>query len=478
MDRISHREKYEHYALPLVLCLTDYTAIVAAEVLSYMLRRFWLPMANPAFHIPAIYLFVIVPTIYLCFLQLADSHIRSAPAWKMAQNVFAAVFYSILLIVILMYFAHVASVVSRLFVVMTWLFSFIFIVCARYGLKCYLNAHNLFQVPVLVVGAGLTAELVFKTFENGSGYGYKIIGFIDDHPVSKTIGHDYKILGGFNDIERVIDETGVQSVLITAPGLAPWQQVELVNRIQPLVKSVSFVPDFMGAPVSTMDVESMFDERIMFLKVRNNLARWQNRFIKRIFDIVVCLIGMVFVVPIFIIIAILIKRDSAGPIFYTSRRIGQYGEEFYCYKFRSMYTNGDKILQEHLRNNPTANQEWQKYAKLRGDDPRVTKFGRLIRRYSLDELPQILNVIKGDMSLVGPRPYLPREKESMGDYLDIITTTVPGITGLWQTSGRNELSFSDRLRLDAWYVRNWSIWMDLIYMVKTVTVVLKSKGAY
>ena len=477
MTNISLRQKLADYAFPLILCLSDYTAIILAESLSYALRKFWLPMATPTFHIPAIYLFIIVPAIFMCFLQVAGKHVRRVPVWKIAQNVFWATFYAILIIVILMYFARVSAVVSRLFVAMTWFFSFVFIVLFRYGLKKYVNAHNIFSVPVLFVGAGLTAELVLKAFDGG-GFGYNVIGFVDDHPVSQEIAKKYRILGGFNNIEKIIRRTGVRSVIITAPGLSPLQQVELVNRIQPLVKSVSFVPDFMGAPVTTMDVESLFDERIIFLKVRNNLARWQNRLIKRVFDIICCLCGLIFVLPICVAIGIMIKLDSDGPIFYTHRRIGRGGKEFDCYKFRSMYINGDAILKEHLQNDAKAREEWEKFAKIRGEDPRVTKFGKVIRRYSLDELPQVFNVILGDMSLVGPRPYMLRERSDMGDYFDTITTTVPGITGLWQTSGRNDLSFKDRLRLDAWYVRNWSMWLDLSYLLKTIGVVLKSKGAY
>ena len=464
--------------MPIIVGLSDYIAVVTAENLSYMMRKFWLPIANPAFHIPFIYLFVIVPTIFLCFLHInSRTKLRSTPLWKVAQNVFSACFYAILLILMLMYFAKVSEVVSRLFVGLTWLFSFVFIVFLRYGIKKYLDKYGLLQIPVLFVGAGHTAELVIKSFDSGFGLGYKVIGFIDDHPVSVALTERFKILGGFGDIERVIKATGVRSVIITAPGLSPVEQVNLVNRIQPLVRSVSFVPDFMGAPVTTMDVESLFDERIIFLKVRNNLAQWQNRMIKRIFDLVCGIMGLVVVVPAAIVIGVLIKLDSKGPVFFTHRRIGQNGKEFNCYKFRSMFVDGDRILDEYLKKSSEAKKEWEEFAKLK-DDPRVTPMGRIIRRYSLDELPQMFNVIKGDMSLVGPRPYMPREKEMMGEYLSIITTTVPGITGLWQTSGRNEINFSDRLKLDEWYVRNWSMWMDLMFLLKTAVVVLKSKGAY
>jgi len=143
-----------------------------------------------------------------------------------------------------------------------------------------------------------------------------------------------------------------------------------------------------------------------------------------------------------------------------------------------MYLNSDEILQEFLEKNPEAKKEWDKYKKLKSYDPRVTKIGKFLRATSLDELPQIFNVLKGDMSLVGLRPYLPREISDMGEYKDIILLTRPGITGLWQISGRNELTFQDRLKLDTWYVLNWSLWLDIVILFKTIKVVLKREGAY
>ena len=183
------------------------------------------------------------------------------------------------------------------------------------------------------------------------------------------------------------------------------------------------------------------------------------------------------VLPIIAITYVLIKLDSNGPAFYNAERIGKDGKTFKCYKFRSMYVNADKILLEFLDKHPEAQEEWREFQKLRGDDPRVTKVGKIIRKYSIDELPQIFNVLAGTMSLVGPRPYLPREKEKMGSFLPIICMTMPGMTGLWQVSGRSNVTFSGRLKMDAWYVRNWSLWQDIVILFKTVKVVL-GKDAY
>ncbi|MCF2602081.1 sugar transferase, partial [Anaerovibrio lipolyticus] len=165
-------------------------------------------------------------------------------------------------------------------------------------------------------------------------------------------------------------------------------------------------------------------------------------------------------------------------VFFNDYRIGKSGRTFLCYKFRSMYTDSDRILQEYLEQDDEARQEWEEFQKLRGFDPRVTAVGRFIRKTSLDELPQVINVLLGDMSLVGPRPYLPREKDIIGDYLDIICQVQPGITGIWQVSGRSDVNFAGRLELDEWYVKNRSILIDIKCLLKTAQIVLFGKGAY
>ena len=213
-------------------------------------------------------------------------------------------------------------------------------------------------------------------------------------------------------------------------------------------------------------------------KINTHLKSPLNRFAKRIFDAIVSILILPFLLIIIGIIGILIKLERRGPVLFVQERLKEDKTTFRCYKFRTMYANADEILEKYLREKPPAVEEWNTFKKLRGHDPRVTKIGKFLRATSLDELPQIFNVIKGEMSLVGPRPYLPREEPDMEGYIDIILLTMPGITGLWQVSGRNELNFNDRLRLDAWYVQNWSLKLDIVLILKTLYVVIKRKGAY
>ena len=198
---------------------------------------------------------------------------------------------------------------------------------------------------------------------------------------------------------------------------------------------------------------------------------------KRIFDIVVSLCGMVVVIPFGVVLSLLIYLDSPGPIVFAHKRIGQGGRVFPCYKFRSMVPDAQQILEKYLRQNPAAWEEWKRDFKLK-DDPRITRVGRFLRKTSLDELPQLLNVLKGEMSLVGPRPIVQAEVAKYGGYIHDFYLVPPGITGMWQVNGRSDTTYEQRVEMDSWYVRNWSVWIDMVYLLKTVKVVLERKGAY
>jgi undecaprenyl-phosphate galactose phosphotransferase len=182
--------------------------------------------------------------------------------------------------------------------------------------------------------------------------------------------------------------------------------------------------------------------------------------------------------PLGLLIALAIRLESRGPILFRQERLGRNGDIFGIHKFRSMHVDADSLLAAHLEAHPEAREQWDRFQKLKGFDPRVTRVGRLLRKLSLDELPQLLNILRGDMDLVGPRPYLPRERDLMGQASPIISRVRPGITGLWQVRGRNLLSFDQRLVLDEYYIRNWSLWLDVVILMKTLRVTARREGAY
>jgi len=203
-----------------------------------------------------------------------------------------------------------------------------------------------------------------------------------------------------------------------------------------------------------------------------------NVFFKNTYELILAILLLLLLFPIISIIAVAIKLDSRGPIIFVQERLGKNAKVFKFFKFRSMYIDGEKRLERFLNENQEANREWERYQKIKGIDPRVTRVGKIIRKYSLDELPQLINFFKGDMNLVGPRPYMPREMNKIGERNLIITRVKPGITGLWQVQGRSLLPFHERILLDEYYIRNWSLWMDIVILVKTIKVFLTGEGAY
>ena len=255
------------------------------------------------------------------------------------------------------------------------------------------------------------------------------------------------------------------------------QLQELISKIQPYVRDISFAPDLIGTPMIGAEAEVLFSEEVLMLHMRNNLARRRNRIVKRVFDLVCTTIGSILISPILIVLTIMVAISNKGHVIFAHQRVGKHGVLFPCYKLQTMIPNAQEALEKYLKENPEARKEWEENFKLE-HDPRVTKLGAFLRKTSLDELPQLWNVIRGDMSLVGPRPIVTKEIERYGDYFREYSMVLPGITGMWQASGRSDTTYEERVAMDTWYVRNWSVWIDLMYLFKTVKAVAFGKGAY
>ena len=464
------------FLLPLLLLVIDYLAVVCAEQTAFSLRNF-IVENNGRLHISWLNFWVVFPAVYILFLNVEHPYNRRSPFYKIIQKIFQATMYATIAIIIELYVGRLAASTSRLFVGLLWSFSFLYITSFRYFFKKVLEKYNVLQIPVLIIGAGKTAEILVQGITKDAGLGYHILGFLEDKPVkSKALGK-YRVLGTFQDAERVIKETGVKNVFIAAPGMEQEKLVSLVYRIQPLVKNLAIIPNLIGIPMGGIEVESLFNEKLMLLRVKNNLARPFNRFLKTIFDYMLTIVGTIAISPILAIIAIWIYKDSPGPVIFKHTRIGKDGKPFPCYKFRSMCVDAKEKLEELLANDAEARAEWERDFKLK-NDPRITKSGAFLRKTSLDELPQIFNVLRGEMSLVGPRPIIQEELERYGEHAADYLMVKPGITGMWQVSGRSDIDYAERVALDTWYVHNWSVWIDVMLLWRTFDVVIRRKGAY
>lgn len=455
--------------------LGDYLAIVLAELVALGMRNYW--MDGNDFHVNAVYTYFFVPLLFIAFIFVQKLYEKKILFWQMAEKLFYACLYGFLFSVLLMYAANVAGQVSRLYVGFFIVFCFPMLLAFRWIIGRILIKAHLFQSPVLIVGAGLSADAVVREIRKDTGMEYDIIGFLEDGEPKTDLLRDYPILGGFDDMEKVVKETGVQSILIAAPGLPQDQLAALIYRAQTVCEDVGIIPNLVAVPMSNVTVETFFDEKIMVLHVKNNLAKASNRFIKRAFDIIMTIIGGLLISPILLGVALWVYRDSPGPVIYKHRRVGKDGKEFDCYKFRSMCVDSAERLQKLLATDPAAKKEWETSFKLK-NDPRITRSGHFLRRTSLDELPQLLNVLKGEMSLVGPRPIVRKEIHFYGDYIKDYYMVRPGITGMWQTSGRSDIDYPERVHMDSWYVHNWCVWIDIVMLWRTIAVVLAHKGAY
>ena len=461
-----------------LMVIIDYISVICGIVSAYNLRLL-LPFSESdmVLHIDYWYAYIITPLVFIIVLFLNHGYKIDTAYWEKVKIIFRSITIGIVLSIVLMYAGHILNNVSRLFVILSYGFILLYIILFRYILARTLIKLNVLAIPVLLVGAGKTAELVDVHFSNMPLAMYKIVGFVDDNPKSSVLANKYKCLGKFSDAEEVIKKYNIPNVLVCAPGLESRKLVTLINKLQILVEKVTFVPELFGIPAANIQARGLMNEQTLILEVKNNLAQRRNRLFKRIFDITATVIGGILILPIIAIVALLIYLDSPGPIVFGHKRVGQGGKEFPCYKFRSMVPNAQEALEIYLKENPAAREEWERDFKLK-DDPRVTKIGKFLRKTSLDELPQLWNVLIGDMSLVGPRPIVRAEVEKYGEYINDFYLVPPGITGVWQVSGRSDTTYEERVLMDSWYVHNWSVWIDIVYLVKTVLAVLKGKGAY
>ncbi|WP_314878702.1 sugar transferase [Haemophilus parahaemolyticus] len=242
-------------------------------------------------------------------------------------------------------------------------------------------------------------------------------------------------------------------------------------------REIIFSPILDGYDFSNSVIYNLFESRKNIFTLENELLKKKNRLLKFFMDYAIVLISSVFWLPIFLAIMLKIKlEDPKGNIFFVQKILGLNGREFKCYKFRSMLSD-QSFMEKWLDEHPEERENYRVYHKYI-NDPRITKIGAFLRKTSLDELPQLLNVLKGEMSLVGPRPYMVEEKADIGKKSSMVLAVKPGITGLWQVSGRSDVDFSKRVKIDVWYMKNWSLWNDIVILIKTISIVLYRRGAY
>lgn len=466
---------------PALLVLGDALLILAAFFTAYYLRyqAQWFLAVDPAYQLGLDgYLPLGLSTVVVLLIAFRFSHVypyQPGRAWLAETWRIATASTAGMMIIIVASLALRPMLYSRLVFLYTAVLVTIFVGVSRiliYWAREYLRHFDVGVERVLLVGAGDVGRMVMRTVAARPDYGLKLVGFLDDHPakVATDIGR-FKALGPVDTARQVIEHQRIDRVIICLP----WQTHRTIQRLlrecEQMGVAAYAVPDLFHLTRNQMKVEEL--NGIPLLSTRDISIRGWNAVIKRSFDLVVGSLMALVALPFAAIIALAIRLDTPGPILYSQVRVGKNGRQFLCYKFRSMVTNADQMRAQVA----LLNEQSGPLFKIR-NDPRLTRVGRFIRRYSFDELPQLYNILRGDMSLIGPRPNLPSEVEQYQEWMTKRLSVSPGLTGLWQVSGRSDLTFEEMVLLDIYYVENWSIGLDLSILLRSFPAVVRARGAY
>jgi Undecaprenyl-phosphate galactose phosphotransferase WbaP len=335
---------------------------------------------------------------------------------------------------------------------------------------------GLWGKPVVVVGAFEAGARLLRVLQQEWQLGFRPVGVFDNRvaPIEGMLeGVPYG--GTLADATALSRRLQVNTAVFAMPYTRREHVAKLVNVASLSFRHVMVIPNLGGMTNSAVVARDLAG--ILGVEVRHNLLDPWARRVKRLLDILGAVLGGLLISPLLLTLTVLIKLDSRGPVFYGHQRLGAEDVHFRCWKFRTMHTNAEQLLDEYLQGNPDLRAEWEQSFKLRSD-PRVTRIGRFLRKTSLDELPQLWNVLWGEMSLVGPRPIVDAEVPKYGTVYELYKRIKPGMSGFWQVGGRSDTSYHERVRMDAYYVQNWSTWLDLVILARTVWHVMLSRGAY
>jgi Undecaprenyl-phosphate galactose phosphotransferase WbaP len=465
------------------LCLTDLMsfltafglgALAMASATSGGLPSAWIGINSSNFFSPLLTHAAFVFSAILWFWGSARHYAYRKPFWSELHEVL-----STLVLVAFLELAFIALIgwqFSRIWWFTTWVSAMVCVPIGRWAIKTILTGAGYWKKPTLIVGTGENAKEACLALRSQPLMGLDVIAYVSP---AESLGSQtltsVPILNGFNasSFNLLAD---VKVVIALEHHEHHLRDRWIRDLTRHGIRDISVIPAMRGVPLYGAEMSHFFSHEVLMLRLNTNLKRTASRVIKRSFDIVFSSLLLLILSPVLAYFAYKVREDG-GNAFYGHTRIGQNGKKFNCLKLRSMVLNSEEVLRNLLANDPAAREEWNLDFKLK-NDPRITKIGGFLRRTSLDELPQLWNVLKGEMSLVGPRPIVEAELARYADDADYYMMVKPGMTGLWQISGRNNIDYATRVYLDAWYVKNWSLFYDVAILFKTAGVVLQRDGAY
>lgn len=442
----------------LTLCL----ALACALGVEYLRQHYWGAMSNLSqFNSTIFYSLLLLPLIF--WRQGLYPGYGLSAAQELRSQVVGSVYAGLILITLSFLFPSQLPF-GRILVLLLLFFVIILVPFTRLWMKNILLKKKLWGRNVIIIGAGALGQRVAKAMQNNPLNGLHPVAFFADDVAQ---GHSYeaiRVRGTIAEANDYAEKHHIEHVIIAKSSSQLYHDFSVP---QPPFRIVQFVPELAMLPYQ--DVRPSHLDGLLALELRSGLYLAENRFIKRSVDIILSALATLVLLPLFLLIYLWIRLDSRGAGFYWSERIGEGGKPFRFLKFRSMYHNADSLLETLLQEDEALRAEYETYHKLE-HDPRITRAGRFLRATDLDELAQLYNVLRGEMSLIGPRPYMVKEAKDMHSYQALITAAKPGMSGYWQVSGRNEIPFEERLQMEAHYVRNWSIWWDVVLTAQTIAL--------
>lgn len=492
---IKERIKNIPTAVGLFIILGDVFSIVLSQFLAEktntLIRDVFLSEAT----IPSAYnvhqnLFLILGVIVTAILYDKGLYTSRTPWWSQVRYISKIVLFSVIVHGFISFALKLNE--PRIFIALCWFYALALMIFARIALFKLATFLPSWKVPTVIISEGSTSEDLLYAFHSDISTGYfvnKIFIRSPEDTVNLDISNlseqerQVKICYGQDDHSQYIQDNPNNFYVISLDTFRDTSREEIIRALNDANVPYAIVPTLSRANLYQMEPKYFFGHDVVMLHIKNSdsdiLRSYLAHTVKRTMDITISGIALMFIAPIIAILAILLKLEGqGGSLFYGGRRIGKNNKFFSCWKLRSMEPNSDHLLNAYLDSNPEFRADWDKYRKLPRDPRVTTRTARFIRKASLDELPQIWNIFVGDMSLVGPRPILEDETSYFeADTLKEYLSVRPGLTGLWQVSGRNKTSFKRRIYWDSWYVRNWSLWGDIVILIKTPIVLLTRKGA-
>jgi undecaprenyl-phosphate galactose phosphotransferase len=438
--------------------MTDVTVIYASIVLAYYMRTWSGTLIDlvPLNHGLSLYLSKWwIPFIIVGSIGYHKGYGIIISFWDDFLVILKSLFMSFLIVWVVFSLQKEAETVSRIIITVSFAYTLIFILISRGVLKFVLYKIMDLREYALIFEKEMSRSVnTLKAFLNKEWYsGYKIMDQTENSS-SKV----RKIDALFLPMEYANDET--------------------VKKLKPDAKDLIIVSEMSGLSFMNTEIKTFLDKNIALITTTNGLLLKNRVFLKRVFDLAIAVFALSILSPLFLIVPLLIKLDSPGPVYFRHKRCGKKMDEFEMVKFRTMRIDGEKVLKEFIEGHPETIIDLEERNKIE-HDPRVTKIGNFLRKTSLDEIPQLLDVIRGDMSIVGPRPdTIEAINRYYVEYSEIYENIRPGITGLWQVSGRSEIDYAKRVKLDYLYMLNWSLWFDMVIILKTFRSILNRKGAY